>query len=332
MDKIAKLKAQLSQKDVKVRKETESNDRKISAVESKLKVFVNDTASGIIGVAKQIIEGNNKLRTRVNSLKGAIVTPTKSPSSEQAISSVANILDMSMAEVNDLLGLRTRDPVSNQQLSGGRTSSPIRAMHEQAIRRIKEAFTTDNINSIAIQENLMQLINEKIRLEKQLSDVQKSLQNKKKATLAAAAAVKSRELTSVARKIDLDSSSTWTKWRDINDGDHSGEDVVTNVHISRRGSIEITQELPFVNEDAKDYDKSFTFKESDAEIPVHSTLRPQKRAALKRRLKELQREAGIETNFDSPEKDGKRSTKKTMRISRGESFNASLLSPSPFKK
>ena len=188
LDKIAKLKAQLSQKDVKVRKETESNDRKISAVESKLKVFVNDTASGIIGVAKQIIEGNNKLRTRVNSLKGAIVTPTKSPSSEQAISSVANILDMSMAEVNDLLGLRTRDPVSNQQLSGGRTSSPIRAMHEQAIRRIQEAFTMGNINSIAIQENLMQLINEKIRLEKQLSDVQKSLQNKKKATLAAAAA------------------------------------------------------------------------------------------------------------------------------------------------
>ena len=60
---------------------------------------------------------------------------------------------MSMAEVNDLLGLRTRDPVSNQQLSGGRTSSPIRAMHEQAIRRIQEAFTTDNINSIDIKYN-----------------------------------------------------------------------------------------------------------------------------------------------------------------------------------
>ena len=69
LDKIASLKAQLSQKDVKVRKETESNDRKINAVESKLKLFVNDTASGIISVAKQIIEGNNKLRTRVNSLK-----------------------------------------------------------------------------------------------------------------------------------------------------------------------------------------------------------------------------------------------------------------------
>ena len=59
------------------------------------------------------------------------------------------------------------------------------------------------------------------------------------------------------------------------------ERMLLQTSILMSGSTEITQELPFVNEDA-DYDKSFTFKESDAEIPVHSTLCLQKGAALKR--------------------------------------------------
>ena len=139
-------------KDAKLEK-TESSERRVSAVENRFKSFIEETASSIIDVAKEMIDGNNKLRARVNALKSAIVTPTKSPRSAQALSSVASMLDMSMNEVNDLLGLRTRDPISNQEQQHG--GSPIRAMHDQALRYIKGAFAMDKVDSIRVQETLM---------------------------------------------------------------------------------------------------------------------------------------------------------------------------------
>ena len=335
LDKISALKKTLSEKDAKVRKETESSERRVSAVENRFKSFIEETASSIIDVAKEMIDGNNKLRARVNALKSAIVTPTKSPRSAQALSSVASMLDMSMNEVNDLLGLRTRDPISNQEQQHG--GSPIRAMHDQALRYIKGAFTMDKVDSIRVQETLMQIINEKIRLEKQLIDVQKSLQNRKKASLAVTAATRTAN-DAVARKIDLSSvgnnnNTSRTSMR-VGSENFGKDEVITNVHISRQGSIDITtQELPSIADDIDLTNESLNLKqdeEQEATSAVTSALRPQKRAALKRRLKQLQEEAGIESTFESPV--SKKGGAKSIRIERGESFNASLLSPSPFKK
>ena len=176
----------------------------------------------------------------------------------------------------------------------------------------------------------MQIINENIRFEKQLIDVQKSLQNRKKATHTANDAV--------ARKIDLSSvgnnnNTSRTSMR-VGSENFGKDEVITNVHISRQGSIDITtQELPSIAEDIDLTNESLNLKqdeEQEATSAVTSALRPQKRAALKRRLKQLQEEAGIESTFESPV--SKKGGAKSIRIERGESFNASLLSPSPFKK
>merc|ERR1711871_715605 len=106
LDKISALKSSLDKVEKSNRKLKDSSARKIVILEEKLNSVKDGSSASILSVAENLIENNQRLRSRVGALKSALMSPPKSEKkhSTEQLSSVASMLDMSMQEVKSLLG------------------------------------------------------------------------------------------------------------------------------------------------------------------------------------------------------------------------------------
>ena len=338
MDKIAELKKSLHSSEDHAKQISESTTRKLSLVEGKLSVMISHTSASVTAIAKDLIEGNKKLRTRVGALKGALISPEKPVVTHniQQLSSVANMLDMSMKEVQDLLGStkkRDADPLSpHHRVNEHRLGSPVRALHEQLLAKLEGAFNEESgVDGSVIKAVLMQLINEKLALEKYLVEVQQSLKNRRDRENEAK--MKGAEVVPFPRLEEADDAQghppLYTGQESSSDQDHevlSAAHGRTVVHISRKGSVNIVTDPQTNTHTTEPVDATLSAERASPTFLNTAPLRPQKRAALERRLQQLQDVAGIDAPVAS------RGTVRLSSRSVDRAVDISLLSPSPYKK
>jgi chromosome segregation ATPase len=332
LDKISDLKSTVEKMEKTNKKLKDSTIRKTLILEAKLSAVKESASIGVLNVARKLVDNNQRLRSRVGALKGALISPSKSESvhSTEQLTSVATMLDMSMQEVKSLLGSAKKQKTPAQShVHGESVGTPVRAMHDQALARLESAFTQDQVDGTLIQNVLMQLINEKLALEKNLVEVQQGLKNKQ--DRAEDAPVPAPRTAYGTRHVGtLDSNETEAR----KSGSRVSNSVVRALHINRKGSVDIIlrpkQNVESFGNSLNHAETTFIPTAAHRAPPEYSSvapLRPQKRAALERRLEELQSETVIATPV--PRRHGMRAIGTSDS---DQSIDMSMMSPSPFKK